>query len=271
VNESETIVTAEAHDEDRFRDLAHLSAAVGHFLINAFSAVVSNAEQIRSRADRPTDPAQIETLSTSIIKSALDASQVARQLIDWTRHLSIIDSDPNSAGSRFIDLNRLIQERIESAPIATRSDIDRVMNLSPIPSIAGDAARLRSMLCHLLQNANEAMEGRSGTLTVSTCIDPRGWTVIEICDTGPGMSPEVLRQATEPFFSTKPDHTGIGLTIAQAIWRRHRGSLAIDSQPGRGTTIRLSIGPPPPPRPVPQPTTSSDKAETSQPTPTEGV
>jgi two-component system, NtrC family, sensor kinase len=261
VNESETIVTAEAHNDDRFRDLAHLSAAVGHFLINAFSAVVSNAEQIRSRADRPADLTQIETLSSSIIKSALDASQVARQLIDWTRHLSIIDSDPHSSESRFIDLNRLIQERIESAPIGTRSDIDRVINLSPIPSIAGDAARLRSMLRHLLQNANEAMEGRSGTLTVSTCVDPRGWTVIEICDTGRGMSPEVLRQATEPFFSTKPDHTGIGLTIAQAIWRRHRGSLAIDSQPGRGTTIRLSIGPSQTPRPVQQPPAASQEAE----------
>ena len=48
---------------------------------------------------------------------------------------------------------------------------------------------------------------------------------------------------TEPFFSTKPDHDGIGLTIAQGIWRRHRGALSIDSRPGQGTTIRLSIGP----------------------------
>ena len=48
--------------------------------------------------------------------------------------------------------------------------------------------------------------------------------------------PGVLRRATEPFFSTKPDHAGVGLTIAQGIWRRHRGSLSIESQPGQGTT-----------------------------------
>jgi two-component system, NtrC family, sensor kinase len=64
------------------------------------------------------------------------------------------------------------------------------------------------------------------------------------------MSPDVLRRATEPFFSTKPDRAGIGLTIAQGIWRRHRGSLSIDSQPGVGTTIRLSIGPITPVRPA---------------------
>ena len=48
---------------------------------------------------------------------------------------------------------------------------------------------------------------------------------------------------TEPFFTTKPDRDGVGLTIAQGIWRRHRGALSIDSRPGQGTTIRLSIGP----------------------------
>ncbi len=64
------------------------------------------------------------------------------------------------------------------------------------------------------------------------------------------MSPDVLRRATEPFFSTKPDRAGVGLTIAQGIWRRHRGSLSIDSQPGQGTTVRLSIGPIAPARSV---------------------
>jgi two-component system, NtrC family, sensor kinase len=270
VDESEAIVTAEDDDEDRLRDLAHLSGAVGHFLINAFSAVVSNAEQIRSRARGPSDASHMESLSSSIVKTALDASHVARRLIDWTRRLSVIDDVHGSSEARSIDLNQLIQETIESTTISASSRIDRVLNLSPIPSIAGDANRLRSMLRHLVQNAVEAMDGGPGILTVTTYTDARGWAVIEIGDTGCGISPEVLRQATEPFFSTKPDHTGIGLTIAQAIWRRHRGSLSIDSQHGRGTTIRLSIGPPPPPRSVHQPPTSTQGVEHSQLSATEG-
>jgi two-component system, NtrC family, sensor kinase len=265
VNESETVAAGEAHDEDRLRDLAHLSAAVGHFLINAFSAVVSNAEQIRSRTRGPADASQVESLSSSIVKTALDASHVARRLIDCTRKLSLIDDDCGSSEPRSIDFNRLIQETIETAAISTRFDIDRVVDLGPIPSIDGYASRLRSMLRHLVQNGVEAMEGGPGVLTISTRTDPKGWAIIEIGDTGCGMSPEVLRQATEPFFSTKPDRNGIGLTIAQAIWRRHRGSLAIDSQPGRGTTIRLTFGPPSPPRPFHQPPTSTQTVERSQP------
>jgi two-component system, NtrC family, sensor kinase len=274
VDESETIVTGgtngEVDDHDRLKDLAHLSAAVGHFLINAFSAVVSNAEQIRSSARGPAHASQIETLGCSIVQTALDASQVARRLIDCTRHLSTIENDRGSSESQSVDINQLIREMIESTTVSTGCGIDRVVNLSPIPSIAGDASRLRSMLRHLVQNADESMEGGSGTLSITTQTDARGWAIIEIVDTGCGMSPEVLKRVTEPFFSTKPDHSGIGLTIALAIWRRHRGSLSIDSQPGRGTTIRLTFGPPPPPRPVVQPPPSAQKAEPAQPSAQEG-
>jgi two-component system, NtrC family, sensor kinase len=266
VNDSQPIVTggnaSEADDNDRLKDLAQLSAAVGHFLINAFSAVVSNAEQMRSRARGPLDASQIEALGSSIVKTAIDASKVARRLIDCTRHPGTVESDDHgSALSRRVDINQLIREMTESTKIIANTGIDRVVNLSPIPSIAGDAGRLRSMLRHLLQNAIESMDGKPGILSIATQTDARGWAIIEIGDTGCGMSPEVLKQATEPFFSTKPDHAGIGLTIAQAIWRRHRGSLSIDSPPGQGTTIRLTFGPPAPPRPVPQASTSTQQAE----------
>jgi signal transduction histidine kinase len=90
-------------------------------------------------------------------------------------------------------------------------------------------------------------------VTVSTFTDPRGSLVIAIRDSGRGMTPEVLRRATEPFFTTKHDHYGVGLTIAQGVWRRHGGTLSTESQPGQGTTIRLLITPIQPARPVEPP------------------
>ncbi|MHB1560714.1 MAG: ATP-binding protein, partial [Isosphaeraceae bacterium] len=63
---------------------------------------------------------------------------------------------------------------------------------------------------------------------------------------GSGMMPEVLKRATEPFFTTKPGRSGVGLTAAHGIWRRHRGAFSIESQPGAGTMIRLSVEAPPP-------------------------
>jgi signal transduction histidine kinase len=99
------------------------------------------------------------------------------------------------------------------------------------------------MFDHLIRNACEALPEGSGRVSFTTLVDRRNWLVIEVGDSGCGMSPETLKRATEPFFSTKAGHDGVGLTIAQAIWRRHRGAVSIESTPGQGTIIRLAVGP----------------------------
>ena len=240
----------EADEHDRLRDLGHLSASVGHHVINAFSAVVSNAELIRSRAIAPIDPSELDAQSGSMIETALDASQVARRLIDWARRVTAVDGGQAGHEPPLVDLNQLIEEMIESEKSAPHAGIEWVLDLAPIPSIPGDTAQLRSMFGYLVQNAREALPAGSGSVTISTLSDPRSWMVVTIRDSGRGMTPEVLKRATEPFFTTKPDHRGIGLTVAQGIWRRHRGAVSIESTPGQGTTIRLSVGPFAPRRPV---------------------
>jgi signal transduction histidine kinase len=232
-----------APESDPLRDLGHLADSVAHHVINAFSAIVSNAELIRSRASAPVDPAMLEALGGSMIETALDASDVARRLIDWARRVTPLDAGQTAGEPAIVDLNHLIEQLIESERLAQRRGVDWVIELTPIPTIPGNAAQLRLMLSHLVQNALEALPSGRGVVTFSTVCDQERWVVLTIRDSGCGMTPEVLRRATEPFFSTKPDRSGIGLTIAQRIWRRHRGSFAIDSSPGQGTTIRLSIGP----------------------------
>ena len=187
---------------------------------------------------------------TAIIETALDASKVARKLIDWARRATAVEVGPAGPQSVVVDLNQLVREKLDSEMSIASVRVDWVLNLGSIPPIPGNACGLGAMLGYLLQNAREALPDGAGTIEISTYIDPRNWLVIAIRDTGCGMSPDVLKRATEPFFSTKPDRAGTGLTIAQGIWRRHRGSLSIDSQTGQGTIIRLSIGPISPPRPV---------------------
>ena len=103
-----------------------------------------------------------------------------------------------------------------------------------IPSIPGDQYQLRTMLARFVENAREALPEGCGTIEFSTHTDSRDWVILTIRDSGCGMSQEVQRRASEPFFSTKEDHAGVGLTIAQVIWRRHRGALSIESSPGAG-------------------------------------
>jgi signal transduction histidine kinase len=237
--------TGNAAKSDPLRDLGHLSDSVAHHVINAFAAIVSNAELIRARAgDGAGDDAPaLEALASSMIETALEASQVGRRLIDWTRQLTPVDASGSGRHASTVDLNQLIKEQIELEQRAERPSVEWIVDLTSIPPIPGDDAQLRSMLGYLVQNAQEALPGGLGTVTFSTLRDSQNWVILAIRDSGCGMTPEVLRRATEPFFSTKPGHCGIGLTIAQRIWRRHRGSFSIDSSPGEGTTIRLSVGP----------------------------
>lgn len=237
-------IKPEPGDCESSTDLGHLSSAVGHHIINAFSAVVSNAEMIRSRAALGgAVPKDFEVLATSIVETALDASQVARRLIDWTRRFTAVESQAPGAGPTLVDINRVVEEVVEYERSHSSSQVEWLLELGPIPSIAGDSVQLRSMFDHLIRNAHEAMPRGGGHIRFTTVVDSRNWLVIEVGDSGCGMSQETLKRASEPFFTTKSGHDGVGLTIAQAIWRRHRGAVSIESTPGQGTTIRLAVGP----------------------------
>lgn len=219
----------------QFNELGQLAAGVGHHVINAFSAIVSNAEILRllDQAPGKIDPT---LLADVIVKTAVEASAVARRLIDYSRTATAI-------GGGTVELDRLVadvvDEERENAPAA----VDWVAKVQPVPVVQGDELQIRAMLSHLIANAYEALPPSGGTITLSTGRDERGWVVLEVKDTGHGLPVHVLERAVEPFFTTKAGHFGVGLSIANGIWRRHRGTLALRSQSGAGTTVRLCVEP----------------------------
>ncbi len=227
---------------ERLNNLGHLSAGVGHHVINAFSAIVSNAELLRLNPPLPlaTDPAQ---LAEMIVQTALEAATVARRLIDYTRPLTSIDPQQAAFEPSTIALDRLIAEVVAEEQAVGPAAVRWHTELAPIPPIRGHAVQLRAMLRHLIANAYDAMPERRGSITISTATDSRGWVVLELRDAGQGMDEATLVRATEPFFSTRPGHLGVGLSIANGIWRRHRGTLSIRSQPSEGTLVRLCVEP----------------------------
>ena len=218
-------------------NLGHLSSAVGHHVINAFAAVVSSAEILRIKMASPT-PIDPSALADTIVNTALEAASVARRLIDFTRPITDI-------GEESVLLHDLIAAYVADGPTSPPTGkVEWLTDLTPVPPIRGDAVHLRTMLTLLLDNSREAMAtSPTKSVALSTAMDARGWVVFEIRDSGRGMTPEVLERAVEPFFSTKPGQMGVGLSIANGIWRRHRGTLSIRSIPREGTTLRLCVEP----------------------------
>ena len=220
---------------ETINELAHLSSSVGHHVINGFSAIVSNAEILRLRLGKSDSPEQLAVLAAAIIRASVDAASVARRLIDVTRPMTAI-------GDAAVDVDRLLTEYVEAKSAREFPGVRWVREGGGVPAIRGDAGQLRSMLDHFSTNALEAMRSKAAMIRFSTSLDDRGWVVIEIRDDGLGMTPEILEHAVEPFFSTK-GRIGVGLSLANGIWRRHRGTLSVISRPNEGTTIRLCVEP----------------------------
>jgi signal transduction histidine kinase len=103
--------------------------------------------------------------------------------------------------------------------------------------IKGDPEEIQEVFVNLVQNAIEAM-GQGGTLTIKT-YQQGGRPVAEITDTGKGISPELKEKIFDPFFSTRHEGVGLGLSIAYRIVREHGGDIQVSSEVGKGTTFKV--------------------------------
>lgn len=131
----------------------------------------------------------------------------------------------------------LVSRELTEADIAIQQDFH-----PDLPPIVGDPAQLRQVLINLLTNARDAMS-EGGILSIRTYPstlrgDPA--ITVEVADTGGGISPEVLRNIFNPFFTTKDSGTGLGLPICHRIMEHHRGILAVFNN-GQGATFSLQL------------------------------
>jgi CheY-like chemotaxis protein len=107
-------------------------------------------------------------------------------------------------------------------------------------SVMGDAVELREVLVNMIYNAIDAMPS-GGEIRMSSQ-ETNGRVVLTIADNGTGMTPEVKSRLFDPFFTTKgKGGTGMGMAVSFGIIRRHNGSIDVESEPGRGTTFRISL------------------------------
>ena len=106
--------------------------------------------------------------------------------------------------------------------------------------LTADPDLVEQVLINLTTNALQAIGGRpDGQVMLSSRLNERGRVIIQVSDNGPGISPEAQESVFVPFFTTKPDGTGIGLSLSRQIMRLHRGEISVTSAPGELTTFTL--------------------------------
>jgi two-component system, LuxR family, sensor kinase FixL len=144
-----------------------------------------------------------------------------------------------------LDANDVVRDVMSLAhgDLATRS-IEAALQLgSDLPPIHGDRVQLQQVMLNLVMNASEAMAGNVGgarKLTIRT-ISAGGRVHISVIDRGPGFPPDMHDKLFEPYFTTKPQGLGLGLSISRSIIAAHHGKLWGVGTPGRGASFHISL------------------------------
>ncbi|MGR3317595.1 MAG: ATP-binding protein [Candidatus Anammoxibacter sp.] len=143
-----------------------------------------------------------------------------------------------------IDLNQSIKEAVEVLDTEDRENVEFVTELEDgMPLFECSANEIHQSILYALQNAIDAVEDNGIVRVVSSYNEDEKNIIIKIIDNGKGMSPDVLREAMHPFFTTKPvgSGTGLGLTIIERIIIGHGGKLTLSSKENSGTTVTMAL------------------------------
>jgi signal transduction histidine kinase len=132
------------------------------------------------------------------------------------------------------DVNAVVRETVASAGSV------RTKLADGLPPVSADALVLRRVVENLLSNAVDSLEGKSGTVMVTT-ERGNGMVRISVMDNGRGMSKSELDRAFDDFYTTKPGGTGLGLSIVRRLVLDSNGSLKVETEPGKGSTFIVEI------------------------------
>ena len=229
-------------EDERLRALGEMASGIAHDFNNNLQPILTFAHFLAEKPELLDDREKSLGYIKIIEAAAEDAVEVVGRLRQFYRPADDEDEFRPVDTAQIIDRAvALTQPMWKEQARANAAEIRVETNLQPVPTVLGNAAELRQAFINLVLNAVDAMP-QGGTLGVgSRAAD--GTVVLEVSDTGIGMSQEAARRCLEPFFSTKRERggTGLGLAAVHGIVRRHGGEIDIDSEVGRGTTVRIRL------------------------------
>ena len=220
----------------KMETLGQLAGGIAHDFNNMLAVVSGGTGMLRRRLPQ-TDP-EIARLLEGIDQGVSHATGLTSRLLAFSRRRPIT--------RQVIDTNALIGSMADILRYATGRGVELQTILAPdCPPVFCDPNQLENAVLNLVVNARDAMPegGRIVIETAKRSADgqiPAVHAAISVKDTGRGMPPDVVSRAFEPFFTTKGEKgTGLGLAQVQVLARQAGGYVAIDSSPGKGTTVTL--------------------------------
>lgn len=225
-------VNQQLAQNERVATLGRVAAQVAHEVRNPLAGLLLYSEHLKGKINGklPNGDAQ---LIDKIIDTINNLTATTEQILNFAR--------PVTLAPRRVDLNEVARDATqllstEIAAHAIEAKLD--LNSSPVTGML-DEPSIRATTLNLVLNAVQAMPA-GGHLTISTSHSDGKLSML-ISDTGSGMSPDQIKQIFEPFNTTKSRGLGLGMPYAQKIIQQHGGHIVVESQPGKGTDVRIEL------------------------------
>ena len=222
----------------RLNELGEMASTLAHELNQPLSAI-ANYVQGCSRLLRDMDDALAARMREALEETArqsLRAGQIIRHLREF-----VTKGETEKAPE---DIRKLVEEAGALALVGSREHgVKSVFDFGPgADLVMVDRVQIQQVLTNLMRNAMEAMRDCDRReLVVRTALDGDGQVVVEVSDTGPGISEEVAAQLFKPFVTTKPGGMGVGLSISKRIVEAHRGEISVSRNQNGGATFRFTL------------------------------
>jgi signal transduction histidine kinase len=212
------------------RQRATMAAGAAHDIGNLFASVLGYAQLLEQ-----STPATLRPDLQAIARAAGDGQQLIRRLLALDTPRPAMSPPPVVLMPTVIrDAIKLTQPFLEARP-----DITVRTTLAPVPPVRGNSVELREVLINLILNAINAMP-EGGALTMRSFVAGEH-VLVAIGDTGEGIAREHHGTIFQPFVTTRPDGSGLGLSVSRAIVESYGGTLTVESAPGAGATFTLAL------------------------------
>ncbi|HZF01594.1 MAG TPA: PAS domain-containing protein [Methylomirabilota bacterium] len=223
---------AQIAQAQRMESIGRLAVGVAHDLNNTLAPILMSIDLLRQKIH---DDEGLKIMA-AIEGSAKRGADIIKEMLLWFGRGLIGERAP-------VNLRQLASEIAQSAETFDKA-IKVEKQIAPdLWPVIGNPAQLHQVLMNLVTNARDAMPS-GGTLTINAFNTGTGkerFVIVEVKDTGAGMTPELLDRIFEPFFTTKDVGHGLGLSTAQSIVKSHGGVIETESQPGQGSTFRVRL------------------------------
>ncbi len=222
----------EIRAKDRMAAIGGMAAGIAHEIRNPLAAMRGSVEILRSHLSLPGSD---DRLLDILVRESNRLNKFVEDFLTYAR--------PAPCAHQPLDLVPLLHDSVlllkNSPEVRAKHEVELSIAAQQIP-ILGDADKLRQVFWNLSQNALRSMSG-GGTLTITLRRAESGGGEIVFQDTGTGMSEEQKAHLFQPFHSSFPGGSGLGLSIIIQIIEEHRGKIHFDSEPGHGTRVILQL------------------------------